>query len=560
LTAAPGWPAGYAVFQLARGPNRQLYAAGETPYGAAPALWQRTATGAWQPLPALPPAAGTGSALLSVLATADTLLVGLDGAGLFTSRDGGNAWQPVAAIGETFVAALWVAPWDETLLLARTRRGLWRSSDGGTRWQETKLATDARIDSITAYGATGILLGLGDGTLRFSNDGGQSWQPWGSPLGRAGLFYTLQVAPDSPVTLLAGTQHGLARSIDGGLNWQRVQIRGTPRTFYPVTALTQTPDGILYLGSNDGVYQSSTRGTQWQPFSTALPRQRVLALTTTTRRDTGTSVLFAGTEVGLYRRYADESYWRALGWAGAVPGLALHPTDPNQLYLRAAFERIYASQAALSPEPGDVAWEQRGAGMALTSEIMALAIDPTDPQVLYAGGAVELFKSTDGAQSWQRIDPPLLSGQSIFALLINPDRPTELWAGATNGLYHSMDSGASWQSSSSALENITINTLARHPTNPAILLAGTKYNGLWYTLDGGQQWQQAATLPATATIDALVIDRDDTAASADGAYGNWIYAATDHGFWRGRLPVPTPTVHAPTENAPTENAREGAAP
>jgi ligand-binding sensor domain-containing protein len=362
------------------------------------------------------------------------------------------------------------------------------------------------------------------------------------------------------VTLLAGTQHGLARSIDGGLNWQRVQIRGTPRTFYPVTALTQTPDGILYLGSNDGVYQSSTRGTQWQPFSTALPRQRVLALTTTTRRDTGTSVLFAGTEVGLYRRYADESYWRALGWAGAVPGLALHPTDPNQLYLRAAFERIYASQAALSPEPGDVAWEQRGAGMALTSEIMALAIDPTDPQVLYAGGAVELFKSTDGAQSWQRIDPPLLSGQSIFALLINPDRPTELWAGATNGLYHSMDSGASWQSSSSALENITINTLARHPTNPAILLAGTKYNGLWYTLDGGQQWQQAATLPATATIDALVIDRDDTAASADGAYGNWIYAATDHGFWRGRLPVPTPTVHAPTENAPTENAREGAAP
>jgi photosystem II stability/assembly factor-like uncharacterized protein len=536
VTPIATWPAGQALFALERSPTGELYAAGSTPATAQPALWRRAPNGAWQQLTPLPAPAAAGNAILSVLATADRLFVGLDGAGLFVSEDEGATWQPVAPIGETFVAKLWAAPWDDDLLLARTRRGLWRSADGGRTWQPSPLADDVRVDSITAYGETGILLGLGDGSLRFSNDEGRQWQPWGSSLGRGGLFYTLTVAPDSGVTLLAGTEYGLSRSVDGGLTWQRVQIRGIPRTFYPLSALAQTNDGVLYLGSHDGVYRLLDGGDRWQPWHEALPRQRVLALATTVGNESAPPVIIAGSEVGLFRRSSTEAHWRFLGWEGSVPGLLLDPTDPNRLYLRAAFERVYATDALLSDNPGETAWRQQATGMALTSEILALAVDPTAPQVLYAGGAVELFKSEDSAATWQRIDRPPLTGQSIFALLVDGQRPEQIFAGATAGLYRSDDGGATWQQWGDDLPEMTFTALAQHPTIPALFVAGTKDNGLWISVDGGARWQQVSAVGTGTTVHALLIEMADPVTTQ-------IHAATDRGFWRGSFVTTEATAH-----------------
>ncbi len=512
-----GWPVALPIFALHGGVDGTIHAASATAYGTPPTLWSSQDGASWQASMPLPSPATTGTALLSVLHTASGLFVGTDGAGLFVQRNGTSRWQPISAIGETFVAALWAAPWDDRLLLARTRAGLFRSVDGGVNWAASTLPVDVRVDSISPFAGDTILLGLSDGTLLRSFDQGLSWLPWGSSLGRDGLFYSLSVIPETTVNLLAGTQHGLYRSLDSGLTWQQVQLRQPPLTFFRTQALAQTADGALYLGSGDGVYRSQNQGGGWQPASVALPPKAVLALASS--GDT----LFAGGETGLFRLTSGGSHWQSLGWEGRVPGLALAPQTPDRLYLRAAFERIYTTDQAQDEHPDAITWQQRGRGMPLTSEILALAIDPTDDQVLYAGGATELFKSTDGAQQWRPLGTAL-AGQSIFALLVDARQPTQLYAGATNGLYQSRNGGVTWQPLGAALANRTVSALARHPTNPELLFAGTKYQGLWYSYDNGISWQQVAAL-ADATIYTLLVS----------ANGQWIFAATDHGFWRAAV-------------------------
>ena len=520
-----GWPLALPIFALHGTADGTIYAAAATAYGTSPTLWSSRDGASWQASTPLPAPATTGTAILSVLHTPSGLFVGTDGAGLFMQRNGASAWQPVAAIGETFVAAFWAAPWDEKLLLARTRAGLFRSVDGGVNWALSTLPVDVRVDSIASFAGHTLLLGLADGTLLRSFDQGASWLAWGSSLGRDGLFYTLGVIPETGVNLLAGTQHGLYRSIDSGMTWQPVQLRNPPPTFFPTQALAQSADGTLYLGGGDGVYRSQNGGESWRAASIALPKKAVLALATGGDQ---ADLLFAGSEAGVFRLQRGAAHWQALGWTGSVPGLALAGQDPNRLYLRAAYERIYSTDQAQSEQPNAVTWTQLGRGMALTSEILSLAIDPTNEQVLYAGGATELFKSTDGAQQWQPIGAAL-AGQSIFALLVDGQVPTTLYAGATNGLYLSNDGGTSWAQLGSALRGITVSALARQPRKPNLLFAGTKYRGLWSSADQGRTWQQGAALPH-ATVYALLLSTDE----------NWIFAATDHGFWRAPIAAVAP--------------------
>ena len=517
-----GWPVALPIFALHGAADGTIYAAAATAYGTLPTLWSSRDGASWQASTPLPPPATTGTAILSVLHTASGLFVGTDGAGLFMQHNGASAWQPVAAIGETFVAALWAAPWDERLLLARTRAGLFRSVDGGANWVPSTLPVDVRVDSIAAFAGHTILLGLADGTLLRSFDQGASWLAWGSSLGRDGLFYTLGVIPETGVNLLAGTQHGLYRSIDSGVTWQQVQLRNPLATFFPTQALAQSADGTLYLGGGDGVYRSQNGGENWHAASIALPKKAVLALAIGGDQ---ADLLFAGSEAGVFRLARGGSHWQTLGWTGSVPGFALAPQDPNRLYLRAADERIYSTNQAQSEQPDAVTWTQQGRGMALTSEILSLAIDPTNDQVLYAGGATELFKSTYGAQQWQPIGTAL-AGQSIFALLVDAHAPQKIYAGATNGLYQSRDGGAVWQRLGVSLADVTVSALARHPSNADLLFAGTKLQGLWYSRDKGLTWQQVDVL-RDATIYTLLVAID----------GQWIFAATDHGFWRARLPA-----------------------
>ncbi len=142
---------------------------------------------------------------------------------------------------------------------------------------------------------------------------------------------------------------------------------------------------------------------------------------------------------------------------------------------------------------------------------------------------------------WRFLGPGNIGGRTRV-LVIQPDRPDVMYAGGVSGgLWKTENGGEQWKPIGDDLANIAVNSLAMHPVDHRILLAGTgegyfreeqrgtalplRGNGIFVTTDAGDTWRQ---LSSTATSDFhwvndLVISTHDPSR---------IYAATRSGVWR----------------------------
>ena len=89
-------------------------------------------------------------------------------------------------------------------------------------------------------------------------------------------------------------------------------------------------------------------------------------------------------------------------------------------------------------------WEQFSSGMPRLPVVLALLIDPKDPRKLYANTFYGVFRTTDGGASWVSINSGLpitpngsVTGPSgtVSSLALDPQQPDTLYAGTDNGLY-----------------------------------------------------------------------------------------------------------------------------
>jgi hypothetical protein len=71
----------------------------------------------------------------------------------------------------------------------------------------------------------------------------------------------------------------------------------------------------------------------------------------------------------------------------------------------------------------------------------AIAIDPTNSNIVYGGANSKIAKSTDGGVTWTFMTPPcgLVNG-----IAINPSSSSTIFMAAANGLYKSTDAGMTW--------------------------------------------------------------------------------------------------------------------
>ncbi|HXH02086.1 MAG TPA: YCF48-related protein, partial [Candidatus Competibacteraceae bacterium] len=80
-----------------------------------------------------------------------------------------------------------------------------------------------------------------------------------------------------------------------------------------------------------------------------------------------------------------------------------------------------------------------------STDFMAMAIDPTNPQTLYAAGhGLWVIKSADGGNTWT-LKKQGLDGDDVHALAMDPNEPQKLYAWVVDkGLYRTTNGGESW--------------------------------------------------------------------------------------------------------------------
>ena len=158
--------------------------------------------------------------------------------------------------------------------------------------------------------------------------------------------------------------------------------------------------------------------------------------------------------------------WEALGpknIGGRTLSIAIHPQDTNQIWLGSASGGIWKSETA---GIGASAWEYVETGFPVLG-VGALAIDPVNPDVIYAGTGevynlensmpnvairttrgiygIGILKSEDGGETWTKsLDWSYGDMTGVQDIVINPLRHETVYAATTEGTYRSYDSGENW--------------------------------------------------------------------------------------------------------------------
>ena len=77
-----------------------------------------------------------------------------------------------------------------------------------------------------------------------------------------------------------------------------------------------------------------------------------------------------------------------------------------------------------------------------TSTVNGFAVDPSNPEMMYAALRDGVFRSDNGGSTWT----PVTAGpKNVAAIAVKPKKPGEVYAATTDGgIVHSVDGGAQW--------------------------------------------------------------------------------------------------------------------
>src|SRR6266849_8129727 len=190
-----------------------------------------------------------------------------------------------------------------------------------------------------------------------------------------------------------------------------------------------------------------------------------------------------------------------------------------------------------STDGGD-SWERMSpANHADIKNIESIAVDPKDPNTVYAGTWHLAWKTADGGSSWQQIKKGMIDDSDVFSVIVDHSNPSVVFASACSGIYKSESAGNQF----SKIQGIPFSArrtrvLKQDPTNENIVYAGTT-EGLWKTSDLGKTWRRMSN-PEIVVNDVMVdprnsnrvllaTDRSGVLASDDGAQ---TFIASNHGY------------------------------
>jgi photosystem II stability/assembly factor-like uncharacterized protein len=242
------------------------------------------------------------------------------------------------------------------------------------------------------------------------------------------------VASQPMVFYFGGVGGGVWKTTDGGINWQAVSdgsVFGTASI--GAIGLSDSDQNVVYVGTGespirgnvshgDGVYKSTDGGKTWKHIGLEDTRQ--------------------------------------------ISRIRVHPRNPDIVFV-AAQGHVWAPNAdrgVFRSKDGGKTW-QKVLFRSDKAGACDLIIDPTNPNVIYAGfwevyrkpwtlesggPGSGIFKSTDGGDTWTEItrNPGLPRGTiGIVGITVSPANPDRLWAiveAEDGGVFRSDNGGRTW--------------------------------------------------------------------------------------------------------------------
>ncbi|MBI3811061.1 MAG: hypothetical protein HY283_02480 [Nitrospirae bacterium] len=307
--------------------------------------------------------------------------------------------------------------------------------------------------------------------------------------GESNFVTAIAINPEHSSILFIATNDSIYKTHDDGATWIPV-TEGLGHARIVSLAVHPFNTSTIFAGTlGDAVYRSVDGGNRWSIVNAGM-KEHVTYVNTFVFHPNNPETVLAGTTVGLFKTVNDGMMWDEMSSKGMdsvyVVSAALDPADTNILYAG-------TSGGVYKSINGGMAWREANNGMihvapgtALSLGVNSLAMDPSKTTTLYAGTTRGVFKTTDGAVSWTKLQEGI-GERFVATVLIHPTVNMTLFAGTQNGVYKTNDGGEHWTGLNNGLSNLSIRSLAMNPKDPGVLYAGTQ-GGLFKTTDGGAHW------------------------------------------------------------------------
>jgi hypothetical protein len=380
----------------------------------------------------------------------------------------GTVWSPIgpSPMSESgtqdngLVTSITVDPNDSNVIYIGTAQGgVWRSADAGTTW--TPLFDQALSMGIGEPGGVAIDPSNTDviyvGTS--GNDG--SAEP-----------DTVQQPPT-----------GLYKSTDGGSSWVLLGFgypagntgnanQFTQQQININVVIVDPANGVLYLGSSNGVYTSSDGGLNWAQANGINGNAWSLALDVST--PVNARVLHAGVAgIGVFlSKDGGSNFTQTLSATTAVVASVLAGGNFNRVVVALApptspphaggVQVVYVTMSGGGSVPDPVGvflstnqggtWTQRsGSGISGTTYggyALDMTVDPQSPgdgahDILYYG-CQNQFKSTDSGNSFSGMSVGHVDTHTWATVVPSGGGSTVVYCGCDGGIHGSTDAGGSW--------------------------------------------------------------------------------------------------------------------
>lgn len=479
------------------------------------------------------------------------------GEGVLKSIDGGKTWTRVNnGLNNLYVGSLFMHPTNPDILLAGTgnnayfqSKGAYLTADGGANWVQV-LSGEIITAVEFATGNPSIAYAAGPDRVYRSENGGLTWKnvtgeinqgkeppvgliKWGAPGIRGGFPIDLQVDPRNPNRIFANAYGGgNFLSEDGGITWTDAS-RGYTGAQVRAIAVDPGQPGRVLAAARSGLFISNDGGSNW--YGLNFPPMDKTEWNTVAIDSSDTMHIVAGSNVNnqLANSKTAGSSWdttfsldnQHAGWKT----LLFAPSDPAIIYAGTAnyfsagsFDLTKPGKGIFRSNDGGKSWSPANDQLTANANVLALAVDPHNPDLVYAATSNHgLLKTTDGGQNWQAVQGGL-PADSASAIAINPHDSNFLIAGFDRkSLFISTDGGITWQPSiRGIMAEARFSSIVFDPVDPLnTIYAADLSNGVYHSINEEKTWALINAGLSNRSVNALAI-------SADGQH---LYAASEGG-------------------------------
>jgi photosystem II stability/assembly factor-like uncharacterized protein len=320
----------------------------------------------------------------------------------------------------------------------------------------------------------------------FAQSGATTDPQWTTTWPSLGEASSLLLDPANPLRLFAGTDLGLATTVDGGQTWSLQP--GTPASLRALVLDPSSP-ARLVGGSTGGVFTSLDGGAHFSPAI-----------------------------------------------SNATVAMAMDPSDPRTIYAAGFGDQVFKST------DGGATWSSNSVNAPLTRSIAALIVDPQNHDRVFAGigawhytyypayyggsssdfGEASLVGSSDAGQTWKIFLDNTSAAKPVRALALDPRTSQVMYAGYGPYVYRTANGGITWTPGTFALGSL-VTSLVVDSVNPDTVYAGSDH-GVFRSTDAGAHWAPLAVLPSM-----------DVRAIALEPHTQVLHAATGGGVFRTAL-------------------------